>query len=345
MQVGIDQLGINELDRFAYYKPERLDDAIRNIPSYNYKTTSQSGGKDLTRYYSYKSPNEIYNAVLNTGITYTDMADTYSKQSIAEQTLFAGTDATLEQRMNKQLKNMNDFYVKSGAGEILSLFQKNDNKVGVDVNNPFEYALYQKLFSNMPKDLGNSYDYKSSNHYLAVEQLNMQKENQVWKRAQETSLDGLIIQDVKDGKFNPIDWENVINAFVSQQESTLGNIKTGEVSFSQDGNSMIVTTFKPLYNPDGTIVTDRNAADRILKEGKGQGSGRAAAVTALPGGLGYGAKEITTIDIDKTRSGWETRIVNGMNILGESIINDTTKKSFEQARKNTSKNLIEELSQ
>jgi hypothetical protein len=341
--VGIDQLSVNELDRFAYFRLERLDDAIRNIKPYEYKTTSLVGGKDVTTYRKVTPPKEIYGAVFNVANTYTDFIDTYSKVSKAEQDLYSTSYAPLSERMNKSLQEMNKFYQSTGTGEILSLFEKNDNTVGVDPNNPFEYALFQKLWENMPKDMGMSYSYMSETNYRAAKSLELQIENQAWKRAQNQSIDSLIIDDINNGKFKAGDWERVINAFTENQEAALGNIVPSTVNFSDDGKTMVVMTFKPLYNQDGSIVSDLNQAKNIVNTSRGRGSGNAVNIEALPGGLGYGAKEITTLNIDKSINGWQANLVNGLNIAQSAIINETTRRSLEQARKYTSQNLIEEL--
>jgi hypothetical protein len=341
--VDVDQLTINELDRIAYFSPDKLDAAVSSIETNRFQTEwyDKKSGKDITRGFSSKSPFMIANTVLNTAIEYPDMNNFYLKASQAEQAMFAGTDQDLQTRMNITLKQMEPYYIKAGAatkegfGSIMSLFEK-DGVAGVDPNNPYEYALFQQLYANLPRDLGMSYDYKTQANYRARQSLQLQQNNAYLQSRllnEAKSLDGLFIKHIKEGKFNGQEASAVVNAFLVAEDA-LGGIKPGTVVFDDKNKTMTVTTTKPLYNPDGSLVTSEGAAAAFKING--------ANVNPIPGG-GFALTETKTFSIDKSNDAWQTNLVNGLNLAQSAIINDKVEKSFGSLRTKTGVNVLEEL--
>jgi hypothetical protein len=137
--------------------------------------------------------------------------------------------------MNNTLKKMDEFYTRAGAstkgtefGSITSLFA-NDGVPGINLDNPLEYALFQQLYANLPRDLGMSYDYKTQTNYRAQQSLNLQKQNLYLQQKQYEkvgSLDGLLTKHIDEGKFDGTQAAALINSFLVSEDA-LGGIKDG----------------------------------------------------------------------------------------------------------------------
>jgi hypothetical protein len=353
--VDVDQLTINELDRIAYFSPNKLDDAVGVLPSTRFQTEyvqKKKGaapvGTDVTRAYSSKNPVGIANTVFSAAVEYPDMNDFFIKQSQAEQALYSSGGPTLSDRMNKTLKEMDEFYIRAGAstkqgfGSIMSLFEQRDGIPGVDVNNPYEYALFQQLYSNLPRDLGMSYDYKTQSNWRASQSLQLQKQNFYFQKAQAnkaTSLDGLFIQDIKNGNFDGKKASELINAFTAQQESGLGNLVPAKVEFDDNKKTMTVTTNRALFNTDGSPITNKSVADALLAKNPNGGK-----VIQLPTG-GFGITQSITQSVDKSQPGWETRLSSGLDMAEDAIINSSLQNGFDALRQNTGKDILKTLQQ
>jgi hypothetical protein len=343
--VGIEQLSINELDRIAFFKPEVLDEAIASIPATRFETTyyDKKSGKDITRGYASKSPFQIADKIQTTAISYPDMLLEFEKQSKAEQSLYLSGGPTLQESVNKTFPKIVEFYQKAGAatkdgvGSIEFLFEQRDGVPGVDVNNPYEYALFQKLHANLPRDLGMSYDYKTRSDWRASQDLNLRRQNFYFQRSQANkpeSLDGEILNRIKSGNFNGKEAAEWINTFAAQQESSLGNLVPAKVDFDDKNKTMSVTTTRALFNTDGSIITSRPVADALLaKNPKG---GR---VVSLATG-GYAIVQTSTFDIDKTKPGWETSITSGLDMAEDAIINSSLKNGFDAIRRGKGKDVL-----
>lgn len=346
--VGIEQLSINELDRIAYFTPTVLDKAVQELPREKYQTESIQKGKgtapagtDVTRAYSYIPPMSIWNTTRNMPYTYPDMLDRYKEMATAEAKLYEGTSETLEQRMNNTLKKMDEFYTRAGAstktgfGSISSLFE-NDGVIGIQLDNPLEYALFQQLYANLPRDLGMSYDYKTQTNYRAQQSLNLQKQNfylQKKQLEQAGSLDGLLTNKIDEGKFDGTQAAALINSFLVSEDA-LGGLKPGNVVFDDKNKTMTVTTTKPLYNPDGSLIYTRAQAQVFEKTSGSLGT--------APGGF-FTITETKTFSIDKSTPGWQTNLVNGLNLAQSAIINDKVEQSFGSLRTKAGADIIKEL--
>jgi hypothetical protein len=348
--VEVDQMTVNDLNRIAYFRPQVLDDAISSIPSTPYqmqfiqkKKGGAPVGSDVTRKFASKSPFQIADKIKTTATVYPDMLGEFEKQSLAEQALYSSGGPTLQERVNKWFPKIVEFYQKAGAatkdgiGSIEFLFEERDGVTGVDVNNPYEYALFQKLNANLPRDLGMSYDYTTQSNWRAIQSFNLQKQNFYFQRSQANkpeSLDGEILNRIKSGNFNGKEAAEWINTFVAQQESSLGNLVPAKVDFDDKNKTMSVTTTRALFNTDGSIITSRPVADALLaKNPKG---GR---VVPLATG-GYAIVQTSTFDIDKTKPGWETSISSGLDMAEDAIINSSLKDGFDAIRSKRGKDVL-----
>jgi len=347
--VGIEQLSINELDRVAFFTPTRLDNAVLALPRDTYRTESIQKGKgtapagtDVTRAYSYISPMSIWNTVRSMPATYPDMLNKYKEMSTAEAKLYEGTSESLEQRMNNTLKKMDEFYTRAGAsqkgtgfGSISSLFEI-DGVPGINLDNPLEYALFQQLYANLPRDLGMSYDYKTQTNYRSQQSLNLNKQSLYLQQKQYEeagSLDGIFIKNIKEGKFNAQEASAFVNSFLVSEDA-LGGIKPGSVVFDDKNKTMTITTTKPLYNTDGSLIYLRPQAQAFEKTPGSLGT--------APGGF-FTITETKTFSIDKNTAGWETNISNGLSLAQSAIINDKVEQTFGSLRTKAGANVIKEL--
>lgn len=343
--VPVDQLTINDLNRIAYFRPQVLDDAIASVAPTKYETTyyDKKSGRDITRAYASKNPFQIADKIKTTATVYPDMLGEFEKQSLAEQALYSSGGPTLQERVNKSFVKIDEFYQKAGAvtkdgvGSLKALFEERDGVPGVDVNNPYEYALFQKLYANLPRDLGMSYDYRTRSDWRASQDLNLRRQNFYFQRSQADkpeSLDGEILNRIRSGKFNGKEAAEWINTFVAQQESSLGNLVPAKVDFDDKNKTMSVTTTRALFNTDGSIITSRPVADALLAKNPKGGK-----VVPLATG-GYAIVQTSTFDIDKTKPGWETSITSGLDMAEDAIINSSLKNGFDAIRNKKGKDVL-----
>lgn len=350
VDVGIEQLSINDLDKVKFFDATMLDDDIKTIESETFKTEyySKKSGQDVTNVFSYKPPLQIYDKVLSRSTASPDMLDFYRKQYEAEEALFANSGATLQQRVDKEWPKLIEFYENAGAatkgaglGSLKNISQMRDGVEGIDVSNPFEYALFQKLKANLPEYLGKTYDYKTQSNLRAAKSLRLQEQNFYLQKRnldQAGSLDGLLIKQIKSGKFNSAEASKVLEGLFSQQESVLGNLVPAKYDINDKNKTITVTTHRPLLNIDGTIIKSKDVALQML-------GGKPGEVVQLPLGVGWGIRDVKTFSIDPNTPGWETNITSALNLGQDAQQNQTTKKVIGDLRTKTGVDVLKALQQ
>ena len=343
-EVGVDQLTINELDRIAYFRPENLQEAIvSNVPQTKADFMFLSKGKDFTRSYASRSPFGIATTTANTFTQYPDAKSFYTKAAVEDLAM----TPDLQQRVNDAFKHMDKMYTKAGAsaaggsfGSISYLFEEKDGVPGVDVNNPYEYALFQQLYSNLPKDLGITYDYRSASDYRAQQSLQIQKRNlylQELNASQPKTIDGLVIDKIKSGKLDATQMTAAINAFVSQKESSLGSLEPARVSIDDKNKTMTAVTRRALYGgADGKeIITDENTAKAYILNNKLAGQPKKMASG------GWYIEETRTISIDPTKNpAYSAEVSSMFDMIGDVQVNQTLYQGWQGLREGRGKEVL-----
>lgn len=342
--VGVDQLTINELDRIQYFRPERLQEAIvSNVPQTKADFMFLSRGKDFTRSYASRSPFGIASTTANTFVQFPDAKEFYTKLATED----LATTPDLQNRVNDAFKHMDKIYTKAGAsaagggfGSISYLFEEKDGVPGVDINNPYEYALFQQLYSNLPKDLGITYDYRSASNYRAEQSLKIQKRNlylQELNASQPKTLDGLVIDKIKSGKLDATQMSAAINAFISQKESSLGNLEPANISIDNKNQTMTAVTRRALYGgADGKqIITDKATADAYILNNKLAGQPK-----PMPGG-GWYIEETRTISIDpKKNPAYSAEVSSMLDMVQDVQVNPTLYQGLQGLREGRGKEVL-----
>jgi len=339
--VDVDQLTINELDRIAYFRPERLQESIRtNVPQAKADFMFLSKGKDITRSYASRSPFGIATTTANTFVQYPDAKEFYTKAAIND----LATTPDLQQRVNDAFKHMDKMYTKAGAssagggfGSISYLFEEKDGVPGVDINNPYEYALFQQLYSNLPQDLGITYDYRSQSNNRANQSLKLQKDNLYLQRLnsqQPKTIDGLVIEDIRNGKLDASKITSAINAFVSQKEAALGGLEPAKLSIDDNNKTMTAVTRRVLT--DGTNkITDQAQADKYLIDNKLSGK-----VERMLDGSFY-LEETRTISIDPNKNkNYGTEVSTLFDMIGDVQRNQTLYQGWQGLRQGRGKDVL-----
>jgi hypothetical protein len=327
--VGIEQLSINELERVAYFSFKRLDEAINDIQPNTTSFEALIKGKDVETKYNVRSPLKISEAIVNTAAAYPGMEKEYEKLKNTELQIFPD----LQERMNKSLPKIISAYETAGAstpgsdfGSVASLFEQ-DGVQGIDINNPYEYALYKKLEANLPIKIGMSYSYKSQANAMASDRLKLMKSNHYFmlqEKERNTGLDEKMLNEIRSGNFKPGQAEEILNAYIAQEESGLGAIAPAKVSFDEKNKTMTTTTNRMLFEPNNAPVDNFSKAQALTK-GKGQ-------LRKYMNGQYY-VTESKTISIDKNSPSLGADFSSALDMAEDVMINNTLKKSFNIVRK------------
>lgn len=343
-EVGIEQLGVNELDRMYKFDETKLLNFVKeNAPEYT--ITSQSyekkTGRDIEIGHKYTNPYSLQNATIAMFQRYPDAMQYYKERSQLEQS----ANPNFQNIVNANLKRISKLYSDAGVtlsmdkefGSVESMFTSIDGKSGVDVNNPLEYAVYNLLLQRLPQKVGFNYSYITQSNFRAAESLRAQQQSIALQRMEKNntnlSLDKLLADDIRSGKFNSKDWTNIINTLGGQPETALGGIKPGEIEFKD--NKMIVKTTKVLF--DGQVpVTSMTLAEQLRDR-----TGKNGIIVQMPTGA-YAVVESTAFDISDPAT-VETNVASGLNLIHSAQTNPVTLETWDELRKGNTKNLNEKL--
>jgi hypothetical protein len=339
--VDVDQLTINELNRIAYFRPEQLQESIiSNVPKEKIDFMFQSKGKDFTRSYSVRSPYGVATSVVNQFVQKPDAKSYYQKAAAEELAMNPDFQKNVDdayQHMVKMYTNARATASGSGFGSVEYLFQEKDGQPGVDINNPYEFALFQSLYANLPQDLGITYDYRSQSNYRANQSLKLQKDNLYLQRLnsqQPKTIDGLVIEDIRNGKLDASKITSAINAFVSQKEAALGGLEPAKLSIDDNNKTMTAVTRRVLT--DGTNkITDQAQADKYLIDNKLSGK-----VERMLDGSFY-LEETRTISIDPNKNkNYGTEVSTLFDMIGDVQRNQTLYQGWQGLRQGRGKDVL-----
>lgn len=339
--VDVDQLTVNELDRIAYFRPEALQESIiSNVPKEKIDFMFQSKGKDFTRSYSVRSPYGVATSVVNQFVQHPDAKTFYQKAAAEELAMnpdFQKNVNDAYQHMIKMYANARSTTSGSGFGSIEYLFQEKDGQPGIDINNPYEFALFQSLYANLPQDLGITYDYRSQANYRANEALKNQRRSlslQELSASNNKSIDGYVIDKIKSGKLNSEEITAAVNAFVSQKEAALGGLEPARLSIDDNNKTMTAVTRRVLT--DGTNkITDQAQADKYLIDNKLSGK-----VERMLDGSFY-LEETRTISIDPNKNAnYGTEVSTLFDMIGDVQRNQTLYQGWQGLRQGRGKDVL-----
>ena len=345
--VDVDQLTINELNRIAYFRPEELQESIiSNVPKEKVDFMFPSKGKDFTRSYAVRSPYGVATSVVNQFVQKPDAKSFYQKAAAEELAM----NPNFQQNVNNAYQHMIKMYANarsttsgSGFGSVEYLFQEKDGQPGIDINNPYEFALFQSLYANLPQDLGITYDYRSQANYRANESLKDQKNNTYLRKLsfqqqnKPNTLDGIIIEDIKAGKLNPTEVTSAINTFISQKEASLGGLEPAKLSIDDKNKTMTAVTRRVLT--DGTnAITDKISAEKYLTDNKLKGK-----IGATLGGAYY-LEETRTISIDPNKNvNYTSEVPMLLDMVQDVQVNQTQYQTFQGLRQGRGRDILKNM--
>lgn len=359
VDVGIDELGVLDLNAIAVFSPTKLDERIRLIPrniksdeSFVGKRGKKYVGQDITKQISFVNPAQVAETVIGTYVEFKQsFTDSWKDRIEIDKVNYASSGLDLQTAATEDLNGIIQLYKDAGVklpeagmpGSIESIFMQ-DGVPGVDINNPLEYAALRSLESTLPQYLGESYSYKTQQMWISAAHLklaqadNARRLQEYRDRKDNTNFDDELKGQIKDafksGNLGKVlkEWEASLNSIYAIPSMQTGYIPAN-FSFDEKSKTMTLTIQKPLLSADQEYVTDGNIANKYKTPGT---------EVKLIGGI-YISERKYTRSIDPDAADFSSGISEFLNIGQEAQPNASTEKFIETMRNGNTKGVLNDL--
>lgn len=360
VDVGIDELGVLDLNAIAVFSPTKLDERIRLIPkntkSNEYfvgKVGKKYVGRDVQKQISFVNPAQVAETVIGTAVEFQQsFTDSWKDRIELDKANYASNGLDLQTAATEDLNSIIKLYKDAGIilpeagkpGSIESIFM-DDGVAGVNINNPLEYAALRSLESTLPQYLGESYSYKTQQLWISGAHLALAKADNARKMQEyadrkdksinfDDELKGQIKDAIKSGNLGNVlkDWKASLNSVYAVKSPQTG-IVPAEFDFNEKSKTMMLTIQKPLIAADGNYVTDAATAEKY----------KTSDINLIKIGGIYVAERKYTRSIDPDAPDFSTGVSEFLNIGQESQPNSATEKFIEEMRNGNTKGVLKDL--
>ena len=151
------------------------------------------------------------------------------------------------------------------------------NEGGAGIDTEYEYALYSKLYNNLPYEAKFSYSYKTKNMLMNQEQLALNRSRQFLgnKAKDKTDLPETLFNMLKPGNFSKESFTSWFDNTFGVGDMRFGNVKPATLTnVTVDANGIAtldIETQAPLRDPtNNELVKDEAQAKVLASKGGGQ---------------------------------------------------------------------------
>jgi hypothetical protein len=337
-QASIDEFDVPDI---SYYKKfneikDIYDPITKNVKPYTVETMRLTTNPKIGKYVDQTTKLQLYNPteIVNTvtaavsGSKSRGFLSDYGKQLAVYKSMPQG-DRDLE------LKSVIEAYKDLEGTDMTSWFAKQGGTAGID--NELELAAFKQLQNNLPQLVKDTYDYRTQNVMFRQWEQGFRAAKFDWEKMQVKTLDEQIVDDINSGKYVPEVWDSRLNAMYNVGNPVTGGTRAGEVKSSVDKQGNVTVNYtiqKPIYGPDGTLLTTSNA---ILSNVKNQyvNPTTGTDVAVAPNGVYY-TKQTRTDVIRKKDPAGIFKMTTLNDRLREGINNEDVGKSIDAYRFKTS---------